>query len=90
MSVDPGFAGQPFIPEVLKKVSELRHLKEANGYHYLIEIDGSCNKRTFRRLVEAGVEVFIVGSSGLFSLDKDLSRAWEKMLADFDTETKGL
>lgn len=83
MSVDPGFAGQPFIREMLKKIKEAKQLKEENGYHYLIEVDGSCNQNTFKELAEAGVEVFIVGSSGLFNLDDNLERAWEKMTAQF-------
>ena len=41
MTVDPGFAGQPFIPEMLDKIKELKELKEKNGYEYLIEVDGS-------------------------------------------------
>ena len=84
MSVDPGFAGQPFIPEMLDKIRELKELKEKNGYNYLIEVDGSCNKKTFKQLAEAGTEVFIVGSSGLFSLDENLETAWDKMIADFN------
>lgn len=84
MTVDPGFAGQPFIPEMLEKIKELKELKESNGYKYLIEIDGSCNVKTFERLKEAGGEVFIVGSSGLFNKDEDLEKAWEKMLVDFE------
>ena len=75
MTVDPGFAGQPFIPEMLDKIKELKELKEKNGYNYLIEVDGSCNERTFDILTEAGAEVLIVGSSGLFNLDSDLSKA---------------
>ena len=67
MTVDPGFAGQPFIPEMLDKIKELKELKEKNGYNYLIEVDGSCNERTFDILTEAGAEVLIVGSSGLFN-----------------------
>lgn len=43
MSVDPGFAGQPFIVEMLDKIRELKQLKEQNQYSYLIEVDGSCN-----------------------------------------------
>lgn len=88
MSVDPGFAGQKFVPEVLEKTKELKRLKEENGYKYLIEIDGSCNERTFKKLSDAGVEVFIVGSSGLFSLDNDLEVAWDKMQENFERETK--
>ncbi len=83
MSVDPGFAGQPFIREMLEKIKEAKRLKEENGYHYLIEVDGSCNQNTFKELAEAGVEVFIVGSSGLFNLDENLDIAWEKMTAQF-------
>ncbi len=87
MTVDPGFAGQPFIKEMLCKIRELKRLKEENGYSYLIEVDGSCNKNTFKELYEAGAEVFIVGTSGLFSKDKDLKRAWDIMLKEFYDET---
>ncbi len=88
MSVDPGFAGQPFIPEMLNKVREAKRLKEENGYKYLIEIDGSCNEKTFKAMNDAGVEVFIVGSSGLFGLDEDLSKAWDKMMTIFKAKTQ--
>lgn len=84
MSVDPGFAGQPFIREMLDKIAEAKHLKEEKGYQYLIEVDGSCNEATFRCLYEAGCEVFIVGTSGLFNLDKDLGTAWDNMITIFN------
>lgn len=82
MTVDPGYAGQPFIPEMLNKIQELAQLKKENGYKYLIEIDGSCNTKTFHDLLGSGAEVLIVGTSGLFNLDADLSVAWEKMTAN--------
>ncbi len=88
MSVDPGFAGQPFISEMLKKISLAKRMKEENGFNYLIEVDGSCNEKTFASLYEAGTEVFIVGTSGLFSKDKDLEKAWEIMQNGFETATK--
>ena len=87
MTVDPGFAGQPFIEEMLDKITIATQYKRNNNLEYLIEIDGSCNKRTFNRLYKAGAEVFIVGSSGLFSLDKDLTKAYDKMLDIFIEET---
>ncbi|MDU6410293.1 MAG: D-allulose 6-phosphate 3-epimerase [Yersiniaceae bacterium] len=80
MTVDPGYAGQPFIPEMLEKIRQLRDLKREHGYRYLIEIDGSCNTGTYHDLMAAGAEVLIVGSSGLFNLDSDLDAAWDKML----------
>ena len=86
MSVDPGFAGQAFIREMLDKIKEAKALKLQHGYRYLIEVDGSCNAATFQELRQAGVEVFIVGNSGLFQLDDNLHAAWEKMLAQFHGE----
>ena len=85
MSVDPGFAGQPFIPEVLDKIREAKALKASDPekYRFIIEIDGSCNKKTFGILKEAGVESFIVGTSGLFHNDPDLERAFDIMMEDF-------
>lgn len=87
MTVDVGYAGQPFITEMLEKISEARRLKEEKGYHYKIMIDGSCNAKTFKRLYEAGAEVFILGTSGLFNLDPDLNTAYDKMLDSFKNET---
>lgn len=84
MTVDVGFAGQPFIEEVLDKVREAKELREKYGYTYKIQIDGSCNERTYKRLYDAGAEVFIVGSSGLFGLDKDLTAACDKMYETFE------
>ncbi|MFQ7538401.1 MAG: hypothetical protein ACLRL6_14200 [Clostridium sp.] len=46
-------------------------------------MDGSCNAVTFQELRQAGVEVFIVGNSGLFQLDDNLHAAWEKCLRSF-------
>lgn len=84
MTVDPGFAGQKFISEMLGKIETLRELKEKNGYGYIIEVDGSCNRNTFGELYSAGTECFIVGTSGLFSLDESLENAWDIMLGQFE------
>ncbi|MFS2220890.1 D-allulose 6-phosphate 3-epimerase [Pantoea sp. B65] len=79
MTVDPGYAGQPFIPEMVAKITELKTLKQQHGHPYLIEIDGSCNTKTYSTLLAAGAEVLIVGTSGLFNLNEDLAAAWETM-----------
>ena len=69
---------------MLDKINELKVLKEEKGYKYLIEVDGSCNEKTFGDLAKAGTEVFIVGTSGLFHLDPDLATAWDKMMDNFN------
>ena len=79
MTVDPGFAGQPFIPEMLDKIAELKAWREKNQLNYEIEIDGSCNQATYQRLIEAGADVLIVGSSGLFNHASDIDKAWALM-----------
>lgn len=84
LTVDPGFAGQKFIANMLDKISEAKKIREEKGYSYLIEIDGSCNENTFERLAKAGGEVFILGSSCLFNLDSDLEKAWDKMTKIFE------
>lgn len=79
MTVDPGFAGQRFIGVSLDKIRQAKLLKQEKGYRYEIEVDGSCNAGTYKMMYDAGAEVFIVGSSGLFGLDKDLQAAWNHM-----------
>lgn len=88
MTVDVGFAGQPFIEEMLDKIKEAVKLREDKGYTYKIQIDGSCNKNTYRKLKEAGAEIFVLGTSGLFNLDKDTKKACDKAFAEFEEVTK--
>jgi D-allulose-6-phosphate 3-epimerase len=87
LTVDAGFAGQTFIPEMLQKIEVAKELREKYNYSYLIEVDGSCNEQTFSRLALAGTDVYIVGSSGLFNLDPDLRIAWNKMMDIFNSCT---
>lgn len=62
MSVNPGFGGQKFIPQVLNKAKELRKLIDASGAHALIEVDGGVNDRTGAQLKEAGVDILVAGN----------------------------
>lgn len=66
MTVEPGFAGQKMIEEVLPKITELKHRRASEGYSYNIEVDGSNNYSTFLRYKEAGADISILGT-GLFN-----------------------
>ncbi|WP_022823699.1 ribulose-phosphate 3-epimerase [Hymenobacter norwichensis] len=62
MSVNPGFGGQSFIPNTLRKVAELKELLIDSGSSALIEIDGGVNIDNAAALVEAGADVLVAGS----------------------------
>ena len=62
MSVNPGFGGQKFIENTLKKTRQLRRLISESGSKALIEVDGGVQGDTAPRLVEAGVDVLVSGS----------------------------
>ncbi|HLF88052.1 MAG TPA: ribulose-phosphate 3-epimerase [Anaerolineales bacterium] len=63
MSVNPGFSGQEFIPEVLPKVSEIRRKLNKVNPPALIEIDGGITPETLLRSLKAGVQVFVAATS---------------------------
>lgn len=62
MSVNPGFGGQAFIENTIKKVERLRELIGRSGSKALIEVDGGVQVDTAPRLVKAGVDVLVSGS----------------------------
>lgn len=62
MSVNPGFGGQKFIENTIKKVHRLRKLIKESGSHALIEIDGGVQGETAPQLVQAGADVLVSGS----------------------------
>lgn len=63
MSVNPGFGGQKFIPNTLKKVRQLRELIAHTGSSACIEVDGGVNMQTAPLLAEAGVDVLVAGNA---------------------------
>lgn len=69
MSVNPGFGGQKFIPNTLRKLRELRALIAETGSKALIEIDGGVNADTGRQLAEAGADVLVAGNYVFKSAD---------------------
>ena len=83
MSVNPGFGGQKFIENTIRKVKSLRKLIKESNSKALIEVDGGVQGETAPRLVEAGVDVLVSGSYVFKSNDpyktihdlKELSRS---------------
>ncbi|ACU39041.1 ribulose-phosphate 3-epimerase [Actinosynnema mirum] len=63
MSVEPGFGGQSFMPEVLDKVRTARNLVDTGHLKLVIEIDGGINADTIAQAAEAGVDCFVSGSA---------------------------
>jgi ribulose-phosphate 3-epimerase len=63
MSVEPGFGGQEFMPEVLDKVRTARRLVDTGHLTLLVEIDGGINDETIEAAAEAGVDCFVAGSA---------------------------
>ncbi|WP_209624329.1 ribulose-phosphate 3-epimerase [Saccharothrix coeruleofusca] len=63
MSVEPGFGGQKFMPEVLDKVRTARRLVDTGHLTLVVEIDGGINADTIEQAAEAGVDCFVAGSA---------------------------
>lgn len=62
MSVEPGFGGQSFMPDMLPKLSWLKDYRENHHLGYRIEIDGGINDQTAKLAREAGADVLVAGS----------------------------
>ena len=63
MSVNPGFGGQAFIPEVLPKIKYVRKMMEQLGFNSEIQVDGGINKEIAASVVRAGANVLVAGSA---------------------------
>jgi len=68
MTVNPGFGGQKFIPNSIRRIKEAVTLRNEMDANFLIEIDGGVNVETAKTSFEAGAEVFVSGSS-IFKAD---------------------
>lgn len=73
MTVNPGFGGQKFLPETVKKIAELNEIKKSEGLDFDIEIDGGVNEHTVVGAYKAGATVAVAGSY-VFDADDPVSR----------------
>jgi ribulose-phosphate 3-epimerase len=63
MSVNPGFGGQKFMPEVLDRIRTLVSIRQRAKKHFLIEVDGGINLENAKALIQAGADVLVAGHS---------------------------
>ena len=63
MSVNPGFGGQKFIPRALDKIRRLDEIRKANGYDFVIEVDGGVNLQNCEELKSVGTDILVAGSA---------------------------
>jgi len=74
MSVNPGFGGQKFMPEVLNKIKELKKIQENKKLNFDIEIDGGINFDNAKIAIEAGANILVSGTTIFKSNDGDIKK----------------
>ena len=74
MSVNPGFGGQKFMPEVLEKVKKLSNIKEKQEMNFDIEIDGGINFDNSKTAIEAGANILVSGTTIFKSNNGDIKK----------------
>ena len=74
MSVFPGFGGQKFMPEVLKKIDELSKLRTKNNLNYKIEVDGGIDFSNSKKTIEAGADILVSGTTIFKENNGDLKK----------------
>lgn len=62
MTVNPGFGGQAFIPEMVEKIKRVAQLRQEKGLDFDIEVDGGIDDKSIKATKDAGANVFVAGS----------------------------
>ena len=74
MSVNPGFGGQKFMPEVLDKVKKLDEIRKSLKLNYVIEIDGGINFENSKLAINSGVDILVSGTTIFKNNNGDIKR----------------
>jgi len=79
MSVFPGFGGQKFIPEVIKKIEELNKIKKDKKLNFDIEVDGGINFSNSKIVIEAGANILVSGTTIFKENNGDIKKNINKL-----------
>lgn len=63
MSVNPGFGGQSYIPQITAKITKLKRIIEKNNYDCKIEVDGGIKNHNLKEIIKAGADIIVAGSA---------------------------
>lgn len=63
MTVNPGYGGQSLIPSCVRKIQELKRIREEKGYNFKISVDGGVNSETLKIVADAGADIIVSGSA---------------------------
>jgi ribulose-phosphate 3-epimerase len=74
MTVQPGHAGQRLFEPALKKLREVSEYIEKNGFGIEVEVDGNVSWKNLPRMIKAGANVFVAGTSSIFERDGDMEK----------------
>ena len=74
MSVNPGFGGQKFMPEVLTKIKKLKKIQKEQALDFDIEIDGGINFENYKTVIEAGANILVSGTTIFKSNNGDIKK----------------
>lgn len=84
MMVNPGYKGQPLVPQTLRKVEKLRNFLTERSLNVQISVDGNVNPQTIPDMVQAGADKLVLGSSGLFLKDTSIPDALNRIYDAID------
>lgn len=84
MSVNPGYAGQQFMEEVVDKIALLREILDQRGLAAELEVDGGITADTAPKAVAAGARVLVAGSA-IFNKKENVAQAMERLRASIDS-----
>lgn len=84
LTVNPGFQSQKMIPQIVRKIENLKNLINKMNLNLTITVDGNVNKDTIPDFVKAGADILVLGSSGLFKKDKSIKDAVDEIKESID------
>jgi pentose-5-phosphate-3-epimerase len=66
MTVNPGYSGQKLVPWGIESIAVAREIRESGGFDYLIQVDGNVSWQHIPKMIQAGADVLVAGTSSLF------------------------